>query len=69
MADLTHIFKVGQRVKCRMDEDIHDGVIKETFKDHVIIDVPDVSDGSVSEMAHLPSHRKMGKGKARKDGK
>jgi len=44
MADLTHIFKVGQRVKCRMDEDIHDGVIKETFKDHVIIDIPDVSD-------------------------
>lgn len=42
MADLTHIFKVGQRVKCRMDEDIHDGVIKETFKDHVIIDIPDV---------------------------
>ena len=29
MADLTHIFKVGQRVKCRMD--------------HVIIDIPDVS--------------------------
>ena len=36
MADLTHLFKVGQIVKCRLDGDTH--------TDHTIVDIPDVSD-------------------------
>lgn len=44
MADLTHLFKVGQIVKCRLDGDTHTGTVKETYTDHIIVDIPDISD-------------------------
>lgn len=44
MSNLTHIFKVGQKVKCDMDGKMHDGVVKETYDDHIIVDIPEVSD-------------------------
>ena len=44
MANLTHLFKIGQKVKCNMDGTLHDGTVKETYTDHIIVDVPDISD-------------------------
>ena len=49
MADLTHIFKVGQKVRCMNDDfdslrNWHIGTIKEVYKNHVIIDIPEISD-------------------------
>lgn len=38
------IFKVGQKVVCRMDGDLHKGTITKVFKDHIIVDIPEVSD-------------------------
>lgn len=43
-SDLTHLFKVGQKVKCRIDNKMLDGTVIETHKDHIIVDVPEVSD-------------------------
>ena len=44
MSDLTHLFKVGQKVICKMDEKLHKGTVKEIYKDHIIVDVPEISD-------------------------
>ena len=44
MGDLTHLFKVGQNVKCNMDGIFYDGEVKETYTDHIIVDIPNVSD-------------------------
>ena len=44
MSNLIHIFKVGQKVKCDMDGKMHDGVVKEIYDDHIIVDIPEVSD-------------------------
>ena len=44
MANLTHLFHVGQKVKCSLDGKFYDGVVKETYVDHIIVDVPDISD-------------------------
>ena len=44
MSDLTHLFKIGQVVRCRFDEDFCMGTVKETYPDHIIVDVPEVSD-------------------------
>ena len=44
MSDLTHLFKIGQKVKCSMDGKLHSGIVKETYTDHIIVDVPDISD-------------------------
>lgn len=46
MANLTHLLKVKQKVKYH-DPDTgkwHNGEIKETHSDHVIVDIPDISD-------------------------
>lgn len=46
MANLTHLFKVKQKVRYH-DPDTgkwHNGEIKETHPDHVIADIPDISD-------------------------
>ena len=46
MANLTHLFKVKQKVKYH-DPDTgkwHNGEIKETHPDHVIADILDISD-------------------------
>lgn len=42
--DLTHLFKIGQKVKCRFDDKMHSGTVKEVDQDHIIVDVPAVSD-------------------------
>lgn len=44
MADLTHIFKPGQKVHCNMDGDLCNGTVKETFPDHIIVNIPEISD-------------------------
>jgi len=44
MSDLTHLFKVGQKVRCNFDGNFYDGTVKETYSDHIIVDVPDVCD-------------------------
>lgn len=44
MANLTHLFHVGQKVKCNFDGKFYDGTVKETYPDHIIVDVPDISD-------------------------
>lgn len=44
MANLTHLFKEGQNVKCRLDGVFYKGKIKETFADHIIVDIPQISD-------------------------
>lgn len=46
MSNLTHLFTVGQKVKCK-DPDtgsFYDGTVKETYSDHIIVDVPEVCD-------------------------
>lgn len=44
MANLTHLFHVGQKVKCNLDGKIHNGTVKEIYPDYIIVDIPDVSD-------------------------
>lgn len=44
MSDLTHLFKIGQKVHCNFDGVFHNGTVKETYTDHIIVDVPDISD-------------------------
>ena len=44
MSNLTHLFKVGQKVKCRLDGEMFKGTVKEVYADHIIVDVPEVSD-------------------------
>lgn len=44
MADMTHLWKVGQPIRCRMDGVLYKGTIKEVFPDHVLVDVPEISD-------------------------
>lgn len=43
-ANLTHLFKIGQKVKCEMDGIFYDGIIKEIYEDHIIVSVPGISD-------------------------
>ena len=44
MSNLTHLFKIGQIVKCKLDNNYYTGTVKETYPDHIIVDVPEVSD-------------------------
>lgn len=44
MSNLTHLFKVGQKVKVVFEDSKFNGIVKETFVDHIIIDVESVSD-------------------------
>ena len=44
MVDLTHLFKVEQKVRCNMDRVFYKGTVKETYTDHIIIDIPEISD-------------------------
>ena len=43
-ADLTHIFKVDQKVRCRLDGEFYKGTVKEVYEDYIIVDIPEVSD-------------------------
>lgn len=40
MSDLTHLFTIGQPVRCRLDEKFYKG---ETYPDHIIVDIPEIS--------------------------
>ena len=44
MSNLTHLFSVGQKVRCNMDGVFYKGTVKETHTDHIIVDIPDISD-------------------------
>lgn len=44
MADLTHLFKTEQEVRCNLDGIFYDGKVKEVYTDHIIVDIPNVSD-------------------------
>lgn len=51
MANLTHLFKVGQKVRYKENDDFgflppkfYKGTVKETYEDHIIVDVPEISD-------------------------
>ena len=44
MANLTHLFNVGQKVRCNMDGTFCKGTVKEIYSDHIIVDIPDISD-------------------------
>lgn len=48
MSDLTHIFSIGQKVKCAFYDEfeviMYNGRVKEVYEDHIIVDVPKVSD-------------------------
>ena len=43
MSDLTHLFTIGQPVRCRLDEKFYKGAVKETYPDHIIVDIPEIS--------------------------
>lgn len=48
MADLRHLFKPEQTVYCKIEDylDTHicKGKVKEVFENHIIVDIPDISD-------------------------
>ena len=43
MANLTHIFSVGDKVICRTEGGMRPGTVSETYEDHIIVDVPSIS--------------------------
>lgn len=43
MANLTHLFKIGQKVRVNCDGKFFNGTVKETHEDHIIVDVPEIS--------------------------
>ena len=43
MTNLTHLFKVNQKVKVSFGGMFYPGTIKETYEDHIIVDVPEIS--------------------------
>ena len=44
MSDLTHLYKPGQKVRCRLDGQFFKGTVKETYENYIIVDLPEVSD-------------------------
>lgn len=43
-ANLTHIFEKGQNVKCRTEIGFENGIVKEVYENHIIVDIPSISD-------------------------
>lgn len=43
MADLSRIFDIGQRVNCRIDDRLYEGVVNEIYCDHIIVDIAEIS--------------------------
>lgn len=41
---IKNLFHVGQKVECRLDEKFYSGTVTEVYDDHIIVDVPEVSD-------------------------
>lgn len=44
MSDLTHLFSVGDKVRCNVDHIFFKGTVKETYQNHIIVDIPEISD-------------------------
>ena len=44
MVNLSHIFKPGQKVRCNFDGTFYKGTVTKTEVDHIIVDVPEISD-------------------------
>lgn len=44
MADLNHLFHLHQPVRCRLDGRFYKGTVAEIYPDHIIVDIPGVSD-------------------------
>lgn len=44
MSNLKHLFKVDQKVTCRLDGNSYKGTVKETHENHIIVDIPEISD-------------------------
>lgn len=44
MANLKHLWQVGQKVRYNADGVWCKGTVKEVYEDHVIVDVPGISD-------------------------
>lgn len=44
MSDLIHLFKTGQKVRCKLDGNFYSGTVKEIFMDHIIVDIPEIND-------------------------
>lgn len=44
MANLTHIFKPGQKVRCNFDGTFYKGTVTKTGNNYIIVDIPEISD-------------------------
>lgn len=44
MSNLTRLFTIGQIVRCRMDKKFYKGIVKETYPDHIVVDIPESSE-------------------------
>ena len=42
MSNLTRLFTIGQIVRCRMDKKFYKGIVKETYPDHIVVDIPEI---------------------------
>lgn len=41
---MSNLFKIGQAVRVNVDGKFYKGTVKETYYDHIIVDVPEISD-------------------------
>ena len=46
MSNCSHLFKVGQKVRVKFDDEtmFHKGTVVATEEDHIIVDIPEMSD-------------------------
>ena len=44
MSNLTRLFQIGQKVLCNMDGKMCEGIVTETYTDHIIVNIPEISD-------------------------
>ena len=66
MSDLTHLFKVDQKVKCEFDGKLHSGTVKETYADTLgifetyipmSVKASEISAEGISIYAHCPNSK------------
>lgn len=41
---MSNLFKIGQAVRVNVDGKFYKGTVKEIYDDHIIVDVPEISD-------------------------
>lgn len=44
MANLSHLFNPGQKVRCNFDGTFYKGTVIKTDIDYIIVDIPEISD-------------------------